>query len=86
LDRRSAPAGAATESQLALPPFPEVLVSADEVRAYRMLLGIVDQQQLPPSPPPARADNGAVELQDIDLASLRIEALPPMARLEGVRP
>jgi hypothetical protein len=69
-----------------LPPFPEVLISADEVRAYQRLLGIVEQQRLPPPPPPAHADDGRVELHDLQLASLRIEALPPMARLEGERP
>ena len=72
-------------AQHELPPFPEVLISADEVRAYRLLLGITEQQRLP-TPPPARADTGGVDLQDIGLASLRIEALPPMARLEGDRP
>jgi hypothetical protein len=76
----------AAQSPRELPPFPEVVISADEVRAYQRLLGIVDQQRLPPTPPPARADTGAVDLHDIDLASLKIEALPPMARLEGVRP
>jgi hypothetical protein len=67
-----------------LAPFPEVLVSADEVRAYQQLLGIVERQRLPPPPEPTA--EGGVELHDIQLASLRIEALPPLARLEGERP
>lgn len=66
-------------------PFPEVLVSADEVRAYQMLLGIVEQQRLPPPPVAAAAADDVVDLSDIQLASLRIEALPPLARLEGER-
>jgi hypothetical protein len=82
----SPPQVARVDSQPDLPPFPEVLVSADEVRAYQMLLGIAEQQRLPASPPPARADAGVVELQDIQLASLTIDALPPLARLEGERP
>jgi hypothetical protein len=88
VDREGTPTGVPVDTPPDLPPFPEVLISADEVRAYRMLLGIVDQQRLRPSPPsqPARAETGAVDLKDIDLASLKIEALPPMARLEGVRP
>ena len=88
LARQETPAGATGDAQPQheLPPFPEVLISADEVRAYRMLLGIVDPQKMAASPPPARAGDGVVDLQDIDLASLKIEALPPMARLEGVRP
>jgi hypothetical protein len=74
------------EAEHGLPPFPEVLISADEVRAYQRLLGIAEQQQLPPPRRAAAEDEGGVELHDIELASLRIEALPPLARLEGVRP
>jgi hypothetical protein len=64
-------------------PLPEVLVSADEVRAYEMLFAIVRPE---PSPPAARAgDTGpseTVELEDLAIVPLRIEPLPQMARVQ----
>jgi hypothetical protein len=67
-------------------PLPEVLISEDEVRVYRMLLGMVEQQPEAAQPARVRKESELVELPDVALMPLRIEALPPLARLEGERP
>ena len=65
-------------------PFSEVLVSADEVRAYELVVGITRQQRLPAAPVEEPVD-GALPLVTIE--PLTIEQLPQIARLEtGERP
>lgn len=62
------------------PPFADVLISPDEVRAYEMLLAAVRQGRLPPlTQRDVAAEAGALE---IEIAPLIIEPLPAMARLE----
>ena len=66
------------------PPFAEVLVSADEVRAYELVVGITRQQRLP-APPVEEPVGGA--LPPVTIEALTIEPLPQIARLEtGERP
>lgn len=65
------------------PPFPEVIVSPDEVRAFEMLLGIAREQGLPPLPQDAAARSSeTVDVPDLQFVPLVIEPLPQIARLE----
>ena len=65
------------------PPFADVLVSAEEVRAFELLVAAILQQRVPPMPPADEAPGlRAVELPEIGIAPLVIEPLPQIARLE----
>ena len=65
-------------------PFGEVLVSADEVRAYELVVGIIRQQRLPAVPVDEPVDGA---LPPVTIEALTIEPLPQIARLEpGERP
>jgi hypothetical protein len=81
---RAAAPSAATER----PGLPEVLVSPDERRAMELLLAATRERvlELPPGEADVRADRltpSDVEIAPIPaIAPLRIEPLPPIARLE----
>lgn len=65
------------------PPFPEVLISTDEVRAYEAFVAAVQQRRIPPMP--AIEENRpttSTGLPDIDIAPLVLAPLPQIARLE----
>ena len=66
------------------PPFSEVVISEDEVRAYHRLIAAVVRREMPPLPADAgveRGPSGEVPgLQEIE--PLVIEPLPQLARLE----
>jgi hypothetical protein len=65
-------------------PFAEVLVSADEVRAYEFVVGIIRRQRLPAAPVEESVDGA---LPPVTIEPLTIEPLPQIARLEtGERP
>jgi hypothetical protein len=65
-------------------PFGEVLISADEVRAYEFVVGITRQQRLPAAPAEESVDGA---LPPVTIEPLTIEPLPQIARLEtGERP
>jgi hypothetical protein len=68
------------------PPFPEVVISAEETRALRLLLTSVPRGRMPemPETEPARADQ-LLTLDDVKVATLVIEPLALMAQLEGER-
>jgi hypothetical protein len=69
-------------------PFPEVLISEDEQRAFELFVVAVQQGRMPdvPAADPA-TDMGFLEIPDVAIAPLVIEPLPQIARLElGERP
>jgi len=90
--RRQALATEASATSLPAPApivlsLPEVLISADEVRAYERLFAVARQETPPPT---ARAGDTApsetVELADLAITPLTIEPLPQMARLQTGEP
>jgi hypothetical protein len=64
------------------PPFPEVMVSAEEVRAYQMLFGVIQEEKPARGPAEQQAVAESLAPPALNIPDLVIEPLPQIARLE----
>ena len=70
-----------------VPPFPEVIISPDEVRAFRALIRRIEEGQLRAADLSVVRGEAITSLASISIEPLAaIEPLEPLALLEGARP
>ena len=70
-----------------VPPFPEVIISPDEVRAFRALIRRIEEGQLRAADLSVVRGEAVTSLAGISIEPLAaIEPLEPLALLEGARP
>ena len=67
-------------------PFPEVLISPEDARAFDLLVTSARAHRIPELPTDSVSARHEVTLPRIDVPHVIIEPLPEIARLEGDRP
>lgn len=71
---------------LAASPFPEVLISPEDARAFDLLVASARARRIPELPADSVSARHEVTLPRIEVPHVIIEPLPEIARLEGERP
>jgi hypothetical protein len=67
-------------------PFPEVLISPEDARAFDLLVTSARARRIPELPTDSVSSTREVALPRIEVPQVIIEPLPEIARLEGDRP
>lgn len=79
----AAPARAAAASRSTRPDLPEVIVSADELAALRLLIGRIEDGRLTAAMWPEPLDSGVTQFGSLEIQPIVVAPITPIALLQG---